>query len=316
MTFLLKEFLEVLKKEKIRALNFWLLFSCFVLLPSGNYYQRLDLEINQPVVAAQKSEFIPPSFYPINFTGRQPDWLSARSTLVIDLDSRAILFAKNPDWQLMPASTTKIMTALVILEAFPLHQVIRVEEPSWLGQVMRLKKDEEITVKNLLYGLLVQSANDAAEVLAANFPGGKTAFIKRMNQKADELYLQDTHFTNPMGVEEFGHYSTVHDLAILAAFALKDQTFREMVATEAITVSDVSGEIQHSLENINELLGEVRGIKGVKTGWTERSGECLVSFVEREGQQIITVVLGSQDRFGETRYLIEWAFANHQWQAP
>ena len=267
------------------------------------------------MTAVGKSEFVLPSAYPVNFTHKKPDWLSAKSALVIDLDSRSLLYLKNPDQRLMPASTTKIMTALVVLEHYPLEKVLKVREPFLVGQVMELEANEEITVKNLLYGLLVQSGNDSAEILAENFTNGKSGFIQRMNQKAKELHLEETTFSNPTGIEAYDHYSTVHDLAILAAFALQNPIFKEIVATKAITVSNVTGEIQHPLENINKLLGKVRGIKGVKTGWTENAGECLVSYTERDERGIITVILASQDRFGETKHLIEWAFANHRWQS-
>lgn len=266
-------------------------------------------------MAPLKTELIKLSWYPVNLTSRLPGWLSAKSALVIDLDSRSILFSKNPDLQLMPASTTKIMTALVVLEDYSLDRMISVENPVFLGQVMKLEEGERITVKNLLYGLLIQSANDAAEVLASNFPGGRQAFIKKMNEKTKEFYLKDTTFVNPTGVEEYGHYSTVHDLSLLATVALENPLFQEIVSTKEIIVTDVTGKIEHKLENVNKLLGKVGGIKGVKTGWTESAGECLISFVERENHGIITVVLGSQDRFGETSHLIEWAFANHRWEA-
>lgn len=311
---LLKKFLEVFQKDRLKGLNCLLIICFLVLFPSSDFYSGLELELKKPVVAAEKAALVPPSFYPVNFTERQPDWLSSRSVLVIEPESRSILFQKNPDLRLMPASTTKMMTALVTLENYSLDQVLRTDSPFLLGRVMRLVPQEQITVRNLLYGLLVASANDSAELLAENFPGGRRAFIARMNEKAAELHLYDTHFVNPTGVEEWRHYSTVHDLVILAAEAFKNQTFQEMVGTRAITVSDVTGMISHPLENINELLGEVRGLKGIKTGWTEHSGECLISFVERDGHKIMTAVLGSGDRFGETRSLIKWAFANHQWQ--
>lgn len=232
----------------------------------------------------------------------------------MDLDSRALLYVKNPDLSLMPASTTKIMTALVVLERDRLNKTINVGKVYTVGQVMKLQPQEEITIKDLLYGLLVQSGNDAAMALASDYPGGVEAFVKKMNEKAKEIYLKNTTFTNPIGIEEYGHYSTAHDLTLLAAFALKNQEFQSIVATKEITVFDKSGKIKHVLNNVNQLLGEVEGIKGVKTGWTENAGECLIAEVERNNHQIITVVLGSQDRFQETKTLIEWVFANHKWQ--
>jgi D-alanyl-D-alanine carboxypeptidase (penicillin-binding protein 5/6) len=187
---------------------------------------------------------------------------------------------------------------------------------------MRLVKGEAISVENLMYGVLVASANDAALVLAQNYPGGEQGFLAAMNNKAKELNLNDTYFANPTGLDsdEWGNllparsYTTALDLARLASWAMRNEVLAKMVATPQITVSDTSGKRQHQLYTINELLGYLPGIKGIKTGWTEEAGECLVSYTEREGRGIITVVLGSGNRFGETASLVDWAFSNHQWQ--
>jgi len=166
----------------------------------------------------------------------------------------------------------------------------------------------------LLYGLLVQSANDAATVLAQNYPGGEDAFIAAMNNKAVSLGLTATHFTNASGLDAYGHYTTAHDLALIAAAAMTNPVFKKIVATQGISVSDVDFTITHELTTINQLLGVVPGLAGVKTGWTEQAGECFVAYVDRGGRQFIIVVLGSDDRFGETQQLIDWVFANFQFQ--
>ena len=234
---------------------------------------------------------------------------------MVDLDSKAILHAKNPDLKLLPASTTKIMTGLIALENYDLDDIVTIDTLDSEGQVMELELDEKITVKNLLYGLLVQSGNDAASALANHYPGGESEFVKAMNQKLTDLNLHDTQFQNPSGLDNYGHYTTVHDLALLSVEVIKNQQFLKFVNTQSITVNDTSGEISHELETINQLLGKVPGLKGLKTGWTELAGECLVTYTERQGQQVVVVVLGSLDRFGESKTLIDWAFTNHRWES-
>ena len=178
---------------------------------------------------------------------------------------------------------------------------------------MELEQGEKITVENLLLGMLVASANDAAEVLAQNHPQGKAAFIKAMNQKVKDLNLTDTQFTNPTGLDDYGHYTTAHDLSLLAAHAMDNPILAKMVGIIGVTISDTDSTIFHELETINQLLDVVPGLSGVKTGWTELAGECLVAYTVRGDHRLITVVLGSIDRFGETSELINWAFTNHQW---
>jgi D-alanyl-D-alanine carboxypeptidase len=206
------------------------------------------------------------------------------------------------------------MTGLIVLENYDLDDVVTIQSINGPGQTMDLEIGERITVKNLLYGLLVQSGNDAAAALAQFHPQGEKAFIAAMNQKAKDLHLNHTQFTNAAGLDTYGHYTTVHDLSLLAAEAMKNRTFKKMVSTQGVTVADVDNTIVHQLEAINQLLGEVPGLTGIKTGWTELAGECLVTYTQRNGQAIITVVLGSQDRFGESQALIDWAFANHSWE--
>ena len=240
--------------------------------------------------------------------------LSAQAVMAIDMASGVTLYEKNPDGQLLPASTTKIVTALVALDYYPLNQVLKVDGIKIDGQKMHLVKGEKITVENLLYGLLVYSANDAAEVLAANFPGGKDEFVYTMNKKAQELHLSKSYFTNPSGLDGDGIGTTARDLAIISQSAMKNPFFRKIVSTKETVVTSTDGKIVHKLKNVNELLGKVDGVLGVKTGWTEAARENLVSYIERDGKYVMVVVLGSQDRFGETEELIEWIFGNYEWR--
>ena len=239
--------------------------------------------------------------------------LSAQGAIAVDLDSGVVLYEKNADARLLPASTTKIMTALVAMDFYPSDTVVTVHNPSVEGQKMGLVKGEQITVRGLLDGLLIYSANDAAEVLAQIYPGGREGFVRAMNIKAEALHLNNTHFSNPTGLDGNTHSSTARDMVRLAEFAMRNPLFAEIVVTKEKMVTDKTGKIVHRLKNINELLGE-DGVVGVKTGWTENARENLVTDVEKDGRRVIIAILGSQDRFGETKELIGWLFDNYHWQ--
>jgi len=315
------------KKSKIkplkvkRALLFCLCLS-FFFIPSQNMYATIQAFSAFPLVEEIDIPLPLASFYPLNIDNVPAPLLTAESAVVVDRDSAVSLFDKNEKEELLPASTVKIMTAMVALEHYSFDDLLVVKNPDDEGQDMELLEGERITVKNLILGVLVSSANDAALVLAQNYPGGEEAFMERMNQKAQELHLKDTFFANPTGLDsdENGDllpvrsYTTALDLARLAAVALKNEKILEMVSTPYIEVKDISGEIAHPLYNVNELLGQLPGMKGLKTGWTEEAGECLIGYTEREERGIITVVLKSQDRFLETKKLVDWAFANHTWK--
>lgn len=256
-----------------------------------------------------------PALYPVNRElGSEPQ-LSARSAVVMDAESGAILLAKEPDLRLLPASTTKIMTAIIALEHYRPDQVLTVSESKIEGSVIGLLPGEQLTAESLLYGMLIGSGNDAAWVLAENFPQGVAGFVWAMNQKAQETGLKNTHFTNPAGLDEANHYSTASDLAHLALEALKNPVFARVVGTSGTTITDVSGEVTHYLQNTNELVLETAEVKGIKTGWTQNAGECLVSLIKKDQRKLIVVLLGSSDRFGETKEIISWVFDNFTWES-
>jgi len=262
-------------------------------------------------------ELLPtPAPYPVNRKISSLSELTAESVIVLDLDSMATLYEKNPDHKHFPASTTKVMTALVVMDNFSLDQVLTASSSGIKveGNTIKILPNEQMTVENLLYGLLVGSGNDAALLLSQNFPRGTPAFVEAMNKKAQNLKLLNTHFTNPVGFDEEGHFSTAKDLARLAAVAIKNPVFSKIVSTPGIVITDVSGRNTHFLKNTNELVGRIEGVVGVKTGWTENAGECLITLTERNGEKVLTVILGSKDRFGETKKLIEWIFTNFTWQ--
>lgn len=255
-----------------------------------------------------------PALYPVALDAYIFPDVSAVSGLVMDIDSGVILYEKNADLKVYPASTTKIMTGLITLENYPLFQYLRVNSGKIDGNIINLSAGEELTVENLLYGLLVASGNDAAQVLAENYYGGVSGFVLAMNEKARQLGLRNTNFTNPMGYDEDGHQTTARDLAQLAVYALKNKEFSRIVSTPSAQIADAGGQNYHLLKNTNLLVGKIEGVRGVKTGLTDKAGECLVTLMERNNKQILIVLLGSNDRFGETQKVIDWTFNNFRWQ--
>lgn len=271
-----------------------------------------DLISRLPVVAKEVKNFPPVPVVPGNPTF---PIISAEGVVAMDLDSGVALYEKNPDSAFLPASTTKIITALVVLDSYSLDAILIVPQKVGVdGQKMGLIAGEQMRVENLLYGLLVYSANDAAETLAQNYPGGRDAFISAMNDKARALSMNNSHFANPVGLDEDDQRSTARDLVRASEVAMRNPEFAKIVGTKQVYISDLSGRFNYNLKNINELLGVVPGVMGVKTGWTENARENLVTYLERDGHKVMIAVLGSQDRFGETKELIDWIFANYKWE--
>lgn len=247
---------------------------------------------------------------------KPPAELTARAATVIDSKTAIVLFEKNPDLKHLPASTTKLMTSLVSLENCHPEKIVEVGYVENEGTKMGLESGDKLTVENLLYGLLVSSGNDAAFTLAYSCADSYAGFIAAMNKKAKALGMYSTHFANPAGFDDQLQYSTASDLTKLSRAAVANPQIAKIVATRSIVVTDITGTKTYYLENVNKLLGTIPGLEGVKTGQTEGSLENLVSKVTRNGNTIIIVVLGSEDRFEETKGLIDWAFVNHQWITP
>lgn len=268
-----------------------------------------------PTIVFPRKESIELSVAPIpQVTKFTRPHINAAAAIIYDPRSSVVLFDKNADIPLPPASTTKIVTAMIVLQNYQLEEAIQVDGVKTDGQKMKLIEGEQISIKSLLDGLLIFSANDAAEILAGNFSGGRRRFIEAMNKIAADLHLSNTHFTNPSGLFEDNHFSTVRDLAKIAIYAMKNPILARVVGTKEKTVTSLDGNIVHKLTNLNALLWDVPGVLGIKTGKTDEGGEALVTFVERDGNQLIIVVLGSVDRFGDTRELIDWTYQNHIWQ--
>lgn len=239
--------------------------------------------------------------------------VSAIAVYIFDPESETILYEKNSQTRLYPASTTKLMTALAALDFYDADQVLSVRSGRVLGSSAHLKVGDQLTVESLLDALLINSGNDAALVLADNSPTGYSGFIDRMNQKARDLGLTDTHFTNASGLVNPDHFTTARDLTLIAKKAVENALIRKIVAQKSLTITDTSGKVIYPLEATNLLLG-FEGVRGLKTGWTPESGECLVSLVTRNGHSVIVTVLNSTDRFGDSKKLIDWVYNNFSWE--
>jgi D-alanyl-D-alanine carboxypeptidase (penicillin-binding protein 5/6) len=251
----------------------------------------------------------------LDASGSAAPVFTASGIYVMDRQSGSILFQKNPQEQKYPASTAKMMTALVARKFYALDQELTVREEAFAtGSSAHFKLGERLTVKTLLAALLIPSGNDAAFVLANNHPGGYDGFVAAMNARAHELHLDNTMFKNPSGLDSDSQESTARDLAILANEVMKDPLLRDIVGTKQVTLTDVTGKLTHRVITTQELLGVVDGVVGIKTGTTQFAGENLVTEVDRDGHQVIFVVLGSKDRFSETRQLIDWVFGRYSWQ--
>ena len=218
--------------------------------------------------------------------------LNARSCIVLDRNSKKIIFGKNEYNRVKMASTTKIMTATVIIENCDLSQTVTVSKKAagTGGSRLGLKTGDKITIRDLLYGLLLCSGNDAAISLAETAAGSVQEFSNMMNNKAKELGLNNSHFESPHGLDSDNHYTTAYELALLADYALQNSTFRNIVGTKNYTIT-ING-YPKNITNTNELLGSLDGVYGVKTGFTNGANRCLVTSCKRGEMDIICVVLG------------------------
>lgn len=234
-----------------------------------------------------------------------PD-LSARAALLMDATSGTVLYGKSEHERLPPASTTKMVTALVAVKGANLGDRVAVMPGDLsVGSCMGLSATEEPTLNELLYGLLLVSDNAVAEIVARHVAGSKSAFVDLMNGWIGEHGLVDTHFANPHGMDEAAHFSSAYDLAIIGCHVVQNRTLSSIVATEEQWAAS------RLLKNTNELLGAYAGADGVKTGTTDAAGQCLVASASRDEGWALVVVLGSQDRYTDARTLLDHYFAGY-----
>lgn len=228
--------------------------------------------------------------------------VSATAAVLMDADMGQVLYEKNGDRQMLIASTTKIMTALVVLEHAAPDDVITVTPDHMAeGSSMYLRAGETVRVEELLYGLLLCSGNDAALALT-ECAGGLTPFVALMNEKAAALGMAHTSFANPNGLDADGHYSTARDMAVLAAAAMENPTFRRICSSRSVTIG------QRTMENHNRLLRQVEGCVGLKTGYTRAAGRTLVSCTERDGCRLVAVTLQDGNDWADHAALYDYGF--------
>lgn len=269
-----------------------------------------------PVLADDENfEYLPDlsTIQSSNFENITEPTINSRAAIVYERSSGKILYGKEENKKRKMASTTKIMTAIVVLENANLDDIVTISSKAagTGGSRLGLHKDDKISIQDLLYGLLLCSGNDAAVALAEHTGGNLSNFANMMNSKAVSLGLSSTHFVTPHGLDDDNHYTTAYELALITNYALKNETFAKFVKTKTYTIS--INNHPKTLSNTNELLGNLDGVYGVKTGFTNGANRCLVTAVKRNNMDIICIVLGAdtkKDRTKDSINLINYSFNN------
>ncbi|MCY0863514.1 MAG: D-alanyl-D-alanine carboxypeptidase, partial [Sulfobacillus sp.] len=243
-----------------------------------------------------------------------PPDIGARAAILWDPRTGAVLYEKHAFRQMDPASLTKMMTALVVIQAGDLKRVVTVSRRAagTPGSSLHIQTGEHYTRYDLLTGLLLRSGNDASVALAESVAGSVPRFVARMNWEAARLGAFNTAFENPNGLTAPGHYSSAYDLAIIATAALKQPIFQSIVRQPEATIQELRHRHSRQIHNTNQLLYGFPGADGIKTGTTDAAGKCLAASATRNGRQLIAVVLHSPDRWGEAGRLLNWGF--HNWE--
>lgn len=239
--------------------------------------------------------------------GAHRDDISSQSTILICADTGDVIYEDNADEPMLIASLTKIMTAILVIENCDFDELVIIK-PDWCyieGSSMYLKAGKMYTVKDLLYGMMLCSGNDAATALACHLSGSVEEFAKLMNEKAKELGMSNSSFKNPHGLNDDEHYSTASDMAKLSAYCMENETFRTIVGTKSHTVGELT------YVNHNKLLWNYEGCIGIKTGYTIAAGRTLVSCAEKDGMRLICVTLGAPDDWNDHIKLYDEAFSEY-----
>lgn len=247
---------------------------------------------------------------PVSLSSQTLPWrtVPAHSILLKELRSGRVLYEHESEKRLSPASLTKIMSALVILEQGHLDELATVSKNAARAHKthLRLKAGEVFRLEDLLKAMLIVSANDACLAAVEHVGGDEEQFVMLMNAKAAALGLSDTHFSNGCGFDGPDHYSTAEDLATLSEAALQNAVFRELVREEREIITPVSGRRAYVLHNTNRLLGRIPGVEGVKTGFTSKAGRCLIAKVSQNGSDLLLVILNSNRRWNTAKSLIDY----------
>jgi D-alanyl-D-alanine carboxypeptidase (penicillin-binding protein 5/6) len=241
--------------------------------------------------------------------------ISAEAAIITEADSRTVLYSKNSSLRFSMASTTKIMTALVALDYYKENSILTIYSPNIEGSNLGLAQGEQFYLKDLLFAMLLPSSNEAAYAIAQNYPGGVETFVKKMNEKAHELNLSNTHFQDPIGLDDDSDYSTVLDLSRLSYAAIKNKSLAAIFSTKQKTISDITGQKQFDLKNLNILLG-IDGVNGIKTGTTAGAGEVLITSKTEKGHTFIIIVMKSKQRFIDTKILLSLISNNISYLSP
>lgn len=238
--------------------------------------------------------------------------ISAQSAIVIELNSASVLYSKSAHEKLPMASTTKVMTALVAIEQGNLDDMVVTDTNAYgvEGSSIYLNRNEKMSLRDLLYGLMLRSGNDAAVAIACHIGGSVDGFVKLMNERAAQLGALNTCFLNPHGLPAEGHYTTAYDLALICREAMKNPVFKEITGTQYH--STTTGTVTRSMMNKNKLLWECDGAIGIKTGYTIAAGKCLTFAATRNGMTIVGVVLNCPNMFPDAISLIDYAFNEYE----
>lgn len=288
-----------------------IIFVIFLIVHNLNLEVLKRIEKNQLFPLDYKVMLAP---YPLMSSFTVPD-ISAESAIITDADSQTVLYSKNPNLRFSIASTTKIMTALVALDYYQENSILTIYTPFIEGSYLGFQEGEQFYFKDLLFAMFLPSSNEAAYAVAENYSGGVEAFIKKMNEKAQELDLTNTHFEDAAGLDDDNDYSTVLDMSRLASFVVKNETLAEIFATKQKIITDLTGQKHFALENRNILLG-IDGVNGIKTGTTEGAGEVLITSKKENGHTFIVIVMKSTQRFIDTQRLLALISNNIQYIMP
>ena len=244
--------------------------------------------------------------------------VSAKGAVLVEADSGNAVFEKNANKRMPMASTTKIMTALTVLHSVPITDTVIIPRGACgiEGSSVYLREGERFTVEELLYALLLASANDAATALAIHTCGSVDAFAEKMNEHAHSLGLSNTHFVNPHGLHDERHYTTAYELALIARAASRNATFKRITSTQKTVIRRDSKESARLLVNHNRLLSSYEGCFGIKTGFTKASGRCLVSAAQRDGMTFIAVTLNAPDDWNDHKAMFNAAFSQYKRSTP
>jgi D-alanyl-D-alanine carboxypeptidase (penicillin-binding protein 5/6) len=271
---------------------------------SRSFVLAVLLTLVSPALRAQEPQQIP---------SKSPKpAIAASAAILVDTNSGEVLFSRNPSARMYPASTTKIMTAILILENGDLSDEVVVSQHAseTPDSPLTLLPGERMSLEDLLYAILVRSGNGAAVAAAEHIAGSEEEFVKMMNERAKELGATHTHFVNPNGLHDPNHYSTAEDLAKIALHAIRFDKFNEVIAADDYTLDRSISTGNGHISNHNKLLEAYAGADGIKTGYTRPAGRCLVGSATRDGWRLVSVVLKSEDYVADTEALLDYGFSN------